>query len=106
VTDQNKVILVNGDASKFFDQAIFIVKKNIPEKNIPVDYVAEAEKIIGTYLSKKHNKHDTYVHFAPEVEMDMMRDEIIRRKNAQKFNIILNLLLAATCLVLLYIVLY
>jgi len=43
-----RVVLVKGDASKWYDQAIFIVNKNAPA-TMPVDFVAEAEKIINEY---------------------------------------------------------
>ena len=45
-----RIILIRGDRSKWFEQAIFIVKKNIPQSSVPVDFVAEAERIINGYL--------------------------------------------------------
>ncbi len=52
-----RVILIKGDGSKWYDQIIFILKNNV-KINPPVDLVAEAEKIIGDYLNVKlNNKH-------------------------------------------------
>ncbi|MDR1560385.1 MAG: hypothetical protein LBS84_11970 [Clostridiales bacterium] len=102
MTEQNKVVLINGDNSKFFDQAIFIVKKNIPENKIPVDFVAEAERIIGSHLSKKRCGHDTYIHFAPEFELDMVKEELARKKRSIKIHIALNLTLLTACITLAY----
>ena len=103
MTEQNKVILINGDNSKFFDQAIFIVKKNIPENKIPVDFVAEAEKIIGLHLSKKRRGLDTYIRFAPEFELDMVKEELARKKRSVRFHLLLNIVLLSLCIFLVYI---
>ncbi len=45
-----RVILIKGDKSKWYDQIIFILK-NKPETKPPVDLVKEAEKIVGNYLN-------------------------------------------------------
>lgn len=52
--NKKKVILINGDSSKWYEQVIFIV--NEQEKNIPKNIVFEAEKIINEYINKKYNK--------------------------------------------------
>lgn len=100
--EQNRVILVNGDNSKFFDQAIFIVKKNIPENKIPVDCVAEAEKIVGQHLARKGHDNDCYVHFSPELEIDLVKDELARRKRSLKVAIAFNIIFLMGCLTLAY----
>jgi hypothetical protein len=48
-----RIILIKGDADKWYNQAIFIVNKDLPDGKIPVDFVAEAEKIINNYLKKQ-----------------------------------------------------
>jgi hypothetical protein len=53
MTTAERVILIQGDSNKWYDQAIFIVKPNAKE-NIPVDMVAEAEKIIHNYMIKNN----------------------------------------------------
>lgn len=45
--NQDRVILIKGDHTKWYEQAIFIMNKNVPANKIPVDFVAEAEKIIN-----------------------------------------------------------
>ena len=102
MTEQNKVVLISGDNSKFFDQAIFIVKKNIPENKIPVDFVAEAERIISMHLARKRRSRDTYIHFAPEFELDMVKEELARKKRAAKAHIIVHLALITVCVILAY----
>jgi hypothetical protein len=52
MTKPERVILVKGDATQWYEQAIFIVKQNPPPGNLPKDMVAEAENIIRDYLVK------------------------------------------------------
>lgn len=47
-----RIILIHGDSSKWYDQAIFIVKRNLPKQNMPLDFVEEAENIISSYMLK------------------------------------------------------
>ncbi|MCL2351776.1 MAG: hypothetical protein FWC55_04500 [Firmicutes bacterium] len=54
-----RVILIKGGQSNWFEQAIFIVKKNIPQACVPVDFVAEAERIIDGYLSQASAQKQT-----------------------------------------------
>ena len=48
-----KVIVVQGDASKWYSQAVFIMNQGPLAEKTPVDLVAEAEKIIFNYVAKK-----------------------------------------------------
>ena len=50
--NKKKVILVNGNGSKWYEQAIFIINKH--DANIPQNIVFEAEKIINEYINKKY----------------------------------------------------
>ena len=54
---RERVILIKGDESKWYEQAIFIVNQDIPQSKIPVDFVAEAEKIIHNHVRKKYDKN-------------------------------------------------
>ncbi len=45
-----RVILITGDSSKWYEQAIFIVRKNLSNSQIPRDFVEEAESIIENYM--------------------------------------------------------
>jgi hypothetical protein len=51
--NNERIILIKGDADKWYNQAIFIVNKDLPPGKLPVDFVAEAEKIIADYMRKK-----------------------------------------------------
>ncbi|MCL2500483.1 MAG: hypothetical protein FWE90_09120 [Defluviitaleaceae bacterium] len=63
MTTAERVILIQGDANKWYDQAIFIVKPHAPRHEVPVDMVAEAEKIIHNYMIK--NKKPLPAGFPP-----------------------------------------
>ena len=43
-----RVVLVKGGANKWYEQAIFIINPDSSE-DIPVDFVAEAERIINDF---------------------------------------------------------
>ena len=51
---KERVILIKGDESKWYEQAIFIVNQNVSKEDLPVDFVAEAEKIIHNHVKKKY----------------------------------------------------
>jgi len=46
-----RVILVSGDGRKWFEQAIFIVRKGCLKSEMPRDLISEAERIVNGYLS-------------------------------------------------------
>ena len=55
-----RVVLVKGGANKWYEQAIFIVNPNAPTEDMPVDFVAEAEKIVSDFnLKRRSRKHAT-----------------------------------------------
>jgi len=54
VSDNKRVILLTGDRSKWYDQAIFIVKKGLPEELNAADLITEAERIIQNYKIDEH----------------------------------------------------
>lgn len=58
--DNNKVILINGTNSNWYDQVIFILKPDNVTK-IPVNLVGEAEKIINDYMKLKYSDKNKYV---------------------------------------------
>jgi hypothetical protein len=48
----DRVVLIKGDNSKWYEQAIFIIKKGTEDNSLPVDFVLEAEKIIDSYMRR------------------------------------------------------
>ena len=50
-----RVILIKGDGTKWYNQAIFIVNRDTPKGDMPMDFVAEAERIINNYMTRNKN---------------------------------------------------
>ncbi|MDR1665178.1 MAG: hypothetical protein LBR83_09725 [Clostridiales bacterium] len=91
-----RVILIKGDATKWYDQAIFIVNKEIPPEKIPVDFVSEAEKIINNYLVKKSRAglHQFKQSAAPA------KAGAARKTGKSRFDFILNMVTLLGCVVI------
>ena len=58
-----KVVLLKGDSTKWYEQAIFIMRSGASESEI--DFVLEAEKIINSQglhnsISKKYDAHNFF----------------------------------------------
>jgi len=60
-----RVILVKGDSSKWWEQAIFIVNPQTETEEIPTDFVSEAERIVNDYNLRRANRHHTPVIYPP-----------------------------------------
>ena len=52
MNDKKKVVFINGNKSKWYEQAIFILKEE--DKTMPKNLVIEAEKLINDYMRKKY----------------------------------------------------
>jgi len=50
-----RVVVIKGNASSWYSQAVFILNTNIHAGEAPKDFVAEAEKIIFDYMAKKND---------------------------------------------------
>lgn len=51
-----RIILIKGDKTKWYDQIIFILKKNVPKNKVPIDLVVEAERIVNSYFVRQQTK--------------------------------------------------
>ena len=60
-----RVILVKGDPSKWWEQAIFIVNTSAEAEEMPTDFVLEAEKIINDYNLRRANSQAAPVVYPP-----------------------------------------
>ena len=60
-----RVVLVKGDATKWWEQAIFIVNPSAEAEEMPTDFVSEAEKIINEYNLRRANKQAAPVIYPP-----------------------------------------
>ena len=57
-----RVVVIKGDASKWYSQAVFIINPSAPADKIPMDFVAEAENIIYSYMERKRKNKCTGTH--------------------------------------------
>ena len=104
---KERVILIKGDASKWYDQAIFIVNQDTPQDKIPEDFVAEAEKIIYNHIQKGYKQVSANVGIAyatsPKQSVPIpttpKRYKKVHVKN-KRFNFTLNTLTAIGCFLL------
>lgn len=60
----DRVILIKGDNSKWYEQAIFIIKKDASASKMPVDFVLEAENIINNYMMRTGKAKDVVSKYA------------------------------------------
>ncbi|MDR3091599.1 MAG: hypothetical protein LBU36_05340 [Clostridiales bacterium] len=56
----DRIILIKGDCSNWYEQAIFILRKQQPGR-APKDFVAEAENIIANYMERCEGKRGNLV---------------------------------------------
>ncbi len=83
-----RIILIKGDSSKWYEQAIFIIKKNIPGNKVPVDLVFEAEKIINGYMQKQTPSFEKKFAIEKKPEL-VVSKKTLKRKN-KTFDAVLN----------------
>jgi hypothetical protein len=74
-----RVILIKGDADKWYNQAIFIVNKDLPPGKLPVDFVAEAEKIIADYMRRKRTPLNA-ASFPEKIAVNPAKPKVNKRK--------------------------
>jgi len=76
-TDE-KVIIIQGDDTKWYKQAVFIMNPQPTKEKAPVDLVAEAEKIVFNYIAKKRkfagDSMHAYLDYTPPI---ILRDDDI-----------------------------
>ena len=99
-----RVILVKGDSTKWYNQAIFIVNKEIPAAKMPVDFVAEAEKIIYNHVVKGKNR-DVYVSPAPMATPSAAPAKKPKPK-ASAFDFMLNIVMLMACVAIIAVFAY
>ena len=51
-----RVVVIKGNASNWYSQAVFILNPGVRAGEMPLDFVTEAEKIIFDYMAKKNGQ--------------------------------------------------
>ena len=117
---KERVILIKGGPSKWYEQAIFIVNQNMPQDQMPVDFVAEAEQIINNYV-KKNNRAVAAVAYAStpkpsasvktpascggKASVPSFAKNPVKRKRDRGFDFFLNSLMALGCIAIVLVLL-
>jgi len=95
---KKKVILIKGDNSRWFEQAIFILKDDEP-KNIPKNFVAEAEKIINNYMAKKYSSGiNLSSAYSKTAKTEPKRKTETRQNKSKKYDRLLNISIVLCCI--------
>jgi len=100
-----RVILIKGDGTKWYDQAIFIVNQNAPKAKMPVDFVAEAERIIHNYMSRNTKAAPISIGggnlaTAPVAVATLPKPAVAKakaRKKSSNLDFVLNFILVVAC---------
>ena len=101
---KERVILIKGNDSQWYEQAIFIVNPKTPQNKIPKDFVAEAEMIIHNHIRKKYTKqanNNVGIAYAPASASTSTKTSgpvRPRKKAARRFDFVLNTIMAIGCL--------
>ncbi len=99
----DRVILIKGDNSKWYEQAIFIVRRNVPQNKLPVDLVAEAEKIVNSYIPRQRDLVPA-LNYTPKIPKST--STTVSKKNNNNFDLFLNVIMLCSCLFLVGILLF
>jgi len=104
MSKKERVILIKGDSSQWYEQAIFIVNQNAPQSNIPIDFVAEAEKIINNHVRGKYAKQagSIGIAYSAPAQPNHYAKNAANREKREKIKKLdfLNALMIAGCIVL------
>ena len=99
-----QVVVIQGDATKWYSQAVFIMNPNPTAKAAPVDFVAEAEKIIFNYVAKKRkyagDSIHAYLDYTPPTIIPAIDIVDVKKKKRFRPSFILYGLMIAACLVM------
>ena len=101
----DRIILVEGDSSKWYEQAIFIVRKNVPRNKVPVDFVAEAEKIVNNYMNLK-SSHVPHMSRESVIVGHKISERRPSSKKRNGFDTFINSVLFLGCIALLGLLMY
>ena len=96
-----RVVVIKGDATKWYSQAVFIINPGTPAEKIPIDFVAEAENIIFNYMARKHKNMDSlhaYMDYCPPPAIVTAPDKRPAIKKRFRREFMLYMLMIAACI--------
>lgn len=107
-----RVILIKGGGTKWYEQAIFIVNKETPAIHMPVDFVAEAEKIINAHMGTKaaapavYTSHMPKPYIQPSLHAPATPTGTRKKPKTSKFDFILNMVMVLACVAIVAVFVY
>jgi len=87
ISDNKRVILITGDHNKWYEQAIFIVKKNAMGAVVATDLIAEAEMIVNNYLGSSSPANT--INYNPEPQPKQKGK--VTEKQRTRFDTVINM---------------
>ena len=91
--NDKQVILVSGDATKWYEQAIFILRRGQPAADVPKDFISEAESIVRAYLRGD-------IQPTPRQASPSAMPLPARHAKRKRTNLVLNVMMLLSCFVL------
>jgi len=111
-----RVILIKGNGQNWYNQAIFIVNQDIPKSEMPVNFVAEAEKIISNYMTRNKSTAPLAVgggslavapvSVAPSLARPPVMAGTVAKKKSSKVDFVLNTLMVLACVTIVAVFVY
>ncbi len=96
--DKKKIILIKGGKSRWFEQAIFILKDKEKAKNMPKNFVEEAEKIINNYMIRNYSSECNVIESYTNAKN--VGNSIHSKAKKKKFDKFLNVLIILSCILI------
>ena len=105
MNEDQKIILIKGGKSGWFEQAIFILKDKGQRKNMPKNFVEEAEKIINNYMAKKYSNVSKLNPVYSQAQSVNQQKEVKfnadkRRAKRKKYDKVLNISVILCCILI------
>ena len=87
-----RVVVIKGNPEKWYSQAVFILNPQAKTEDAPVDLVAEAEKIIISYMALKNKGAGEKIH-------GYLQDAApaLKSKKRWRFDFLLYILMGLAC---------
>jgi len=100
-----QVVVIQGDPTKWYSQVVFILNPNQTADKTPIDFVAEAEKIIFNYVEKKRkytgDSIQAYLNYTPPIIIPAKKiTPPFKERKRLKPSFLLYILMAAACVAL------
>ena len=96
-----RVVVIKGNPEKWYSQAVFILNPQATTEEVPMDFVAEAEKLIYNYMARKQScPEDGHI-------TTLWDDEPVKKNHMRRrFDFLIDALMVLACVGLVAVVAY